>query len=62
VPVGVLCSFSSYLRQQGLQLISQFTNGLLVMSRPPSSRRIQARGVTSLADVSAWTNVKAILA
>jgi hypothetical protein len=40
---GLECSFLSHLRQQRLQLISQPNNVLLVMSRPPSSRCIQAK-------------------
>jgi len=52
------CSFLSHLRQQRLQLISQPNNVLLVMSRPPSSRRIQAKygggcPVESLSDIAA---------
>jgi hypothetical protein len=55
---GSECSFLSHLRQQRLQLISQPNNVLLVMSRRPSSRCIQAkygsgRPVESLFDLAA---------
>jgi len=52
------CSFLSHLRQQRLQLISQPNNVLLVMTRPPSSWRVQAKygggcPVESLSDIAA---------
>jgi len=57
-PGRLECSLLSHPRQQRLQIISQPNNVLLVMSCPPSSRRIQAKygggcPVESLSDLGA---------
>ena len=57
-PSWSLSSFLSHLRQQRLQLISQPNNVFRVMSRPPSSRRMQAKygggcPAESLSDIAA---------